>query len=217
MILLNIDVKSILRAKRADTPFRATIEGSIRLDRRCCFIPQKPDPTAPWTSYNLNRLIAAQDLRLGMYPLLQWPINKGQIHLGRDYRRGVPALSDEDKFLVDVRFRCWGAVVNSIGENRSSSCDTMLVLQPPHPVGVVWSVGFFTPMREGGPLFKDQRLKQWTFKYEDGRLPRFGELKQVLVERLGVVGRVQDLDSDVDEDDEVGASDAVRNKSPETS
>jgi len=207
MILLNLNAKSILREQEVNMFFCATIRGSIELNRRCWFVPRKLMTTAPATKYNFNRLIVDRHRRLGMEPLLQWDVSKAKYPSARGCQNGSSLhLGDTDRYIVDVRFVSWAAVISGVvGNGRGCrSCDDMLVFQPRQPVGIVWSVGFYTPLKEGAPLYKDERLKQVTFKCEEGKLARLGELRYVLIERFGVMGRRFDVLDEESEGQETG-------------
>ncbi|KAK5713844.1 hypothetical protein LTR17_017419 [Elasticomyces elasticus] len=167
MILVRLDAKNLLRIQRVSKTFHSNIKASIRLQRFLWNSPRKHDPTAPVTSYNFNPLIDDRCHRLGLEKMLQWKLDK---------QKGV---------IVDVNWRTWADVV----DGRRRSCDNMLVLQPRWPMEIQWSVGFFEEMAPGKAIWKGDRRKQWTFKWEDGRLPTLGELREAVLERFGVVDR----------------------------
>ncbi|KAK5735459.1 hypothetical protein LTR17_008157 [Elasticomyces elasticus] len=125
----------------------------------------KARPQGAYHDYNFNPLIDDRCHRLGLEKMLQWKLDK---------QKGV---------IVDVYWRTWGDVV----DGKKRSCDNMLVLQPRRPMEIQWSVGFFEEMAPGKAIWKGDRRKQWTFKWEDGRLPTLGELREAVIERFGVV------------------------------
>ncbi|KAK3638629.1 hypothetical protein LTR56_012935 [Elasticomyces elasticus] len=164
-ILVRLDAKNLLRVQRVSKMFYSNIKASIRLQRLLWTSPRKHDPKAPITNYNFNPLIDDRCHRLGLEKMLQWKLDK---------QKGV---------IVDVYWRTWGDVV----DGKKRSCDNMLVLQPTRPMEIQWSVGFFEEMAPGKSIWKGDRRKQWTFKWEDGRLPTLGELREAVLERFGVV------------------------------
>ncbi|KAK0253870.1 hypothetical protein B0A54_15487 [Friedmanniomyces endolithicus] len=166
-ILVHLPPSQLLSAHLISRTFAAAIQASPPLRRTLWLSPRLPvPPGAPVTHYNFNPLLAAHTRALGIYTLLQWNLDK---------RGGL---------IVDVYWRSWAHVVDP--PPRSS--DHMLVLQPPgEKVEVSWSVGFYEGRRAGLPVGREERKREWTFGWEDGRLPTLGMLRAAVVERFGVV------------------------------
>ncbi|KAK3116220.1 hypothetical protein LTR53_003657 [Teratosphaeriaceae sp. CCFEE 6253] len=187
-ILLNLRVKSILKATQVNRTFRTTFNGSLKLQRRCWMVPKPHDPTAPTKHYNFNRMIDDRARSLGLEPPLQWKVDP-RARMKWCCQKTGPRSKKRDTFVIDIRFHSWDSVMA-----RGRSCDRMLVIQPPHPVRLVWSVGFYYgrryPSRRG---FAAEKMMQCSFQFAHGHLPTLEELKETVVERFGVMGRRFDV------------------------
>ncbi|KAK1044270.1 hypothetical protein LTS16_007352 [Friedmanniomyces endolithicus] len=167
-ILLHLPPSQLLSAHLISRTFSAAINSSPPLRRSLWLAPRRPDPPGtPVTNYNLNHLLADHARALDIDTLLQW---------NRDKQSG--------RVIIDVYWRSWAHVVDP----APRSSDWMLVFQPRGKgVEVSWSVGFYEARRPGLPVCREGRKREWTFRWEDGRLATLGMLRAAVVERFGVV------------------------------
>ncbi|TKA82466.1 hypothetical protein B0A55_02170 [Friedmanniomyces simplex] len=211
-ILLHLPAREILASHRVSKTFHGTTQGSIALQRRLWTVsrrlPPLDDPEAPARKYNFNRLIDEHAREVGVEYLLQWNLddpgqkggkggNGGKGEKGG--KGGKGEQGEKEAIIIDIYWRSWAHVMDP----RKRSCDHMLVVQPRRPVEVTWSVGFFEKV--GGARQRERR--QWSFRWEDGRLPTLGMLRGAVVERFGVVDwSLRDLEKGKGEDEGCGES-----------
>lgn len=161
LILLNLDMRTVLRVQTVSASFHSTIHTSPKLRRKLWLSPRTTGPTpssdreadqkAPRM---LNPLILDHKRQIRIKDLYLW--------------HGISKPGEPRKFVADIIFPSLG---HACALTPGTWCE-MLVVQPHHE-SVEWNLGFY----EGG------KVRSVGFRFLQGP-PTMGELVDALLEHF---------------------------------
>lgn len=176
LILLHLDVKSLLPCLRVSVHFRATIEGSIRLQRVLFLTPEKIDVfwtvncverTVKKSKSWLNFLVIGQDHIRTCVPMKANPVILSHLELTLQHNSLYGQLFDrhetDKKYTGLILLR---GILNHTETAMAASCRDMLLTQPPCYAVAICYRGGLRPwrvhvIRKTHPLTFGELTDEW--------------------------------------------------------